>query len=182
KRGRINRQVVAPLAPLYFLASVMAVVTIHVEATQNGAHGTEWSFSLIERFVIAGRAIWFYAGKLVWPHRLAFVYPRWDIGSAAGWQALYPAAATGVFGTVWLARHRVGRGLIAAAAIYVIALFPVLGIFNIAFMRYSFVADHLQYHAAAAIAALVAAGIWRVLSTTRQVVARGAAVAAVLGL
>src|SRR5262249_27207012 len=60
--------------------------------------------------------------------------------------------------------------------------FPVLGIFNIAFTRYSFVADHFQYHAAAAIAALAGAGILRALSPTRHVVARGAALAVVLGL
>jgi Tfp pilus assembly protein PilF len=181
KRGRIDRQIVVPLVPLFFLALAMAVVTIHVEATQNGAHGGEWSFSLIERFLIAGRAVWFYAGKLIWPHPLAFVYSRWTIDSAALWQMLYPASVVGVVGAVWLTRCRIGRGPIAAVAIYVIALFPVLGIFNIAFTRYSFVADHFQYHAAAAIAALVGAGIWSVFSAKRLVVARGTAAGVVLG-
>jgi protein O-mannosyl-transferase len=182
KRGRIDRRIVVALVPLFLLAFVMALVTIHVEATQNGAQGTEWSFSLVERLIIAGQAVWFYLGKLIWPHPLSFVYRRWGIDSSASWQLLYLAAAVGIFGNVWLARHRIGRGPTAAAAIYVIALFPVLGIFNIAFMRYSFVADHFQYHAAAAIAALVGAGIWRVFPTTRHVVSRGAAVAVVLGL
>jgi len=182
KRGRLDRRLVVRLVPLFPLAFATAMMTIQVEATQNGAHGPEWSFSLVERLIIAGRAVWFYVGKLIWPYPLSFVYPRWSIEAAAPWQFVYFAAAVGVLGWLWMARNRIRRGPIAAAAIYVIALFPVLGMFNIAFMRYSFVADHFQYHAAAAFAALVGAAIWSVFSTRRPFVMRGAAVAVVLGL
>lgn len=182
KRGRIDRWIVVRLMPLFLLALATAVVTIHVETTQNGANGAEWSFSLTQRLIIAGRAVWVYAGKLIWPHPLSFIYPRWSIEAAAPWQLLYLAAAGGTVVALWMARNRIRRGPIAAAVIYIIALFPVLGAFNIAFMRYSFVADHFQYHAAAAIAALVGAGIWSVPSKGRPFVVRAVAAAVLLGL
>ena len=31
-------------------------------------------FSIVDRFLIAGRVVWFYFGKLVWPSNLAFSY------------------------------------------------------------------------------------------------------------
>jgi len=182
KRGRMDWRIVLPLVPMFVLAFAMAVLTIHVEAMQNGAQGAQWSFSLAQRLLIAGRAAWFYVGKLIWPHPLSFVYQRWNIEAASSWQIIYPAAAVGALGGLWMARHRIGRGPFAAAAIYVIALFPVLGLFNIAFMRYSFVADHFQYHAAAAILALFGAGLWRIATAQRDFIVRRAAVVIVLGL
>ncbi len=36
-------------------------------------------YSLVERILIAARALWFYAGKLLWPTDLAVIYPLWEI-------------------------------------------------------------------------------------------------------
>jgi hypothetical protein len=58
-----------------------------------GAKGSGFSFTLIERCLIAGRAIWFYLAKIFWPVNLTFIYPRWDVSQAVWWQYLYPAAA-----------------------------------------------------------------------------------------
>ena len=40
-----------------------------------------------------GRALWFYAGKLLWPVHLTFIYPRWDIRPGSVWPWLFPMAA-----------------------------------------------------------------------------------------
>ena len=113
----------------------------------------------VERMLIAGRAVWFYLGTLVWPLQLSFIYPRWNISAAQPWQFLFPAALVGMLIILWLARHKVGRGALAAALLYVGVLFPVLGWFDACYMRYCFVADHLQYHAAAVMFALFGSAV-----------------------
>ena len=93
KRGTISWRTAAPLVPLFLLACAMGVLTIWVETCINGTQGADWSFSPLERVLIAGRTLWFYVGKLIWPHPLAFFYPRWTIDSHQWWQYLFPAAA-----------------------------------------------------------------------------------------
>ena len=39
-------------------------------------------YSPMERALVAAQALWFYAGKLLWPTDLAVVYPHWDVGIA----------------------------------------------------------------------------------------------------
>jgi len=122
-----------------------------------GAQGHRWSLSFADRCLIAGRAVWFYVGKLAWPANLTFIYPRWTIDPAVWWQWLFPAATVGLFSALWLWRHRLGRGPFAAAAFFVGTLGPALGFINFYPMRYSFVADHFQYLASIAVFALAAA-------------------------
>jgi tetratricopeptide (TPR) repeat protein len=112
--------------------------------------------------LIAGRAIWFYARKLVFPPPLVFIYPRWEIGAQEWWQWLFPIAALVMIVALLLGQKRMGRGPAAAALLFVGALFPALGFVNVYPMRYSFVADHFQYHASAALIALLAAVLCRV--------------------
>ncbi len=124
-----------------------------------GAEGEAWNLPLLERVLVAGRAWWFYVGKLAWPHPLIFFYPRWEIDTQQGWQYLFPLAAVGVMVGLWLARARIGRGPLAAVLIFAGVLTPALGFFNVYFFRFSQVADHFQYHASIAMAALAAAAL-----------------------
>jgi hypothetical protein len=112
-----------------------------------------------ERLIIAGKAIWFYLGKLVWPHPLIFIYPRWDVDSSKVIAYLPLLAAMAGLIALWFVRAQWGRALFFAAAYYVISLFPVLGFFSVYFFRYSFVSDHFQYLASIGPLALTAAGI-----------------------
>ncbi|HEX3726408.1 MAG TPA: tetratricopeptide repeat protein [Pirellulales bacterium] len=128
-----------------------------MERTHVGASGTEWDLSLVERVLIAGRALWFYAGKLLWPWPLVFFYPRWTIDPHVAWQYLYPAAALIVLAALWWKRARLGRGPLAAVLIFAGVLLPALGFFNVYPFRFSFVADHFQYHASIALISLAAA-------------------------
>jgi tetratricopeptide (TPR) repeat protein len=99
----------------------------------------------LERCLIAGHAICFYAAKLFWPAKLAFIYPRWNIDAHSLVQWLFPLSAIAVVVALWFARKRIGRGPIVAMLFFVGTLFPALGFFNVYPFRYSFVADHFQY-------------------------------------
>ncbi len=160
KRGRVTRPELLALAPVAAVGATLGLLTAWLEKHHVGAEGAEWGLTAVERSLVAGRALWFYAAKLLWPVDLTFVYPRWQVDPGAFRQYLYPAAAVGAVAVLWALRHRIGRGPVTAVACFVIVLFPALGFFDVYPMRYSYVADHFQYHASVAlIAAAAAAGV-----------------------
>jgi tetratricopeptide (TPR) repeat protein len=159
KRGRVRWADVAPLIPFFAVGLALASVTVWMEKTHVGASGEEWSLSLVQRLLIAGRALWFYAGKLAWPHPLVFFYPRWTVDAHVAWQYVFPAAALALLAGLWVTQKRIGRGPLAAVLIFAGVLTPALGFFDVYPFRFSFVADHFQYHAMIALVALAAAGI-----------------------
>jgi tetratricopeptide (TPR) repeat protein len=164
KRRLIRLADLVPLLPFFAAGASLGLVTAWLERTHVGAEGAEWDFSLIDRVLIAGRALWFYAAKLIWPHPLVFFYGRWEIDDRAWWQYLWPAAALGLVLGLWFASRKIGRGPLAAVLIFSGVMVPALGFFNVYPFRYSFVADHFQYHASVALIALAAAGAMLVFS------------------
>jgi tetratricopeptide (TPR) repeat protein len=157
KRGRVTWRNAAALAPLFILGVAFALLTVWMEKHHVGAEGEEWALSPIDRCLVAGRALWFYAAKLVWPVKLTFVYPRWQLSAGIWWQYLFPLAAVAVIFALWLARRRIGRGPLVAVLVFAGTLVPALGFFDVYPMRYSFVADHFQYLASVGLIALAAA-------------------------
>lgn len=155
KRERLHLNDILLLVPFFLLSIGFGLVTIWVEKYNVGAIGEEWSLSIIDRFLVAGRALWFYAGKLLWPQKLTFIYPRWEINAGIWWQYLFPLTAISVMAALWLLRHRIGRAPLVAVLFFSGTLFPALGFFNVYPHRFSFVADHFQYLASIGIIALV---------------------------
>ncbi|HYN41038.1 MAG TPA: tetratricopeptide repeat protein [Thermoanaerobaculia bacterium] len=138
------RREVLPLLPWFALSTAMAGVTVWVERKVVGAEGAAWDLGFAERVLVAGRALWFYLGKLVWPSNLVFMYPRWVVDPRSIRQWLFPVAALLVFAGLWWIRRR-SRGPLAVALLFAGSLFPALGFFSVYPFRYSFVADHFQY-------------------------------------
>ena len=157
KRGRLEKRDVLPLVPFLLLAAVMGSVTPYLERVQVGATGSEWQLTLVERALIAGRAIWFYLGKLLLPVHLVFSYPRWSVDASRWWQYLFPISALAALIALYRKRERIGRGPFAAILFFVLTLAPALGFFDLYPMRYSFVADHFQYLASLGPIVLVSA-------------------------
>jgi tetratricopeptide (TPR) repeat protein len=146
KRGRIQwRTDVLPTLPFFVLAVGFSLLTSWLEKHHLGAMGTDWSHPFSERCLIAGRALWFYAGKLFFPANLMFIYPRWQLDASAWWQWIFPIAALAVVAALWCLRQRISRGPLVAVLFFSGTLFPVLGFMNVYFMRYSFVCDHWVY-------------------------------------
>jgi tetratricopeptide (TPR) repeat protein len=168
QRGRLTwRTDAAPLAPFFALGIAGGLLTAWVERTFIGARGEEFQFTLIERGLIAGRVIWFYLAKLVWPSDLIFIYRRWPISESAPWQYLYPLGVVLLLAGVWRWRTR-SRAPLAALLFFCGTLFPALGFFNVFPFRFSFVADHFQYLASLGIIALGAAGLTNLAERWRR--------------
>jgi tetratricopeptide (TPR) repeat protein len=106
---------------------------------------------------LAGRVIWFYLAKLLWPANLMFVYPRWQVSAGLGWSYLFPLGVLVLLAALWAIRRR-SRGPLAGALFFVGSLFPALGFFNVYPFVFSYVADHFQYLASLGIVGLVAGG------------------------
>jgi tetratricopeptide (TPR) repeat protein len=157
QRGTLRlRRDVVPLIPFFIIGVGAGLSTSWVERTIIGAEGENFSFNLIERFLIAGRAIWFYLAKLCWPANLIFLYPRWQIDAGAWWQYLYALALVVLLAALWWMRRR-SRAPLAAMLLFCGMLFPAIGFFNVYPFVFSFVADHFQYLASIAIITLFSA-------------------------
>ena len=159
KRGRIEMRDVLPLLPMFALGLAMSVVTATMERTVVGAWGPDWNYSWADRILIAGRALWFYAWKLIWPAKLTFIYPRWRIDPHLWWQWIFPLAAVALAaGALALAiTKRLSRGPVAALLFFGGTLLPAVGFVNVLPMRYSYVADHFQYLASIGLIVLIVA-------------------------
>jgi tetratricopeptide (TPR) repeat protein len=144
KTGRVGKRDALALAPLFVLGAALGLVTVQMEK-HAGAAGAEWTLSFVQRGLVAGRALWFYAGKLFWPQQLTFNYPRWEIDAGAPWQYLFSVAALAALIALWRLRTRIGRGPLVAVLFFAGTLVPALGFFDLYPFRYSYVADHFQY-------------------------------------
>ena len=155
KSGRLTGTDWVRLAPFF---AVGLGITAGDLAFYTSREPLALGYSAVERVLIGARALWFYAGKLLWPTDLAVIYPLWEIraGDPLGWA--YVAAAAALAALLWLARHRIGRGPAAGTAFFAVTLSPVLGFVDYGYMQFSFVADRFQYLAGiGAIAVLVGA-------------------------
>ena len=159
KQNRVSKEVFLLTVPYFVFGLSFAFLTTWLEKFNVGAIGPEWEFSFIDRFLIAGKALWFYIGKLIFPFPLIFTYPRWTIDDSIWWQYLYPLAFIALFFILGLFRNRIGRGPLAGILLFSGTLFPALGFFNVYPMRFSFVADHFQYLACIGIIVPFSCGI-----------------------
>jgi len=155
KQGRLSwKWDIRPLVPWLAMGAAAGYFTAWVERTYIGAQGTSFELTILERCLLAGRVVWFYLGKLLWPQELIFIYPHWQVDAAAGWQYLFLAGIAALAAAFWLLRHRT-RGPLAALLLFTGTLFPVLGFFNVYPFIFYYVADHFQYLAMPGAIALV---------------------------
>lgn len=134
----------AALAPMLAVGLAFLVTTIYLESHHTSTRTDNNEMDLIDQCLIVGRALWFYAGKLIWPNPLTMIYPRWQINALDWRQWLYLITAVGTIAAIWALRNRNGRGTWVAVAYFVLAVAPVSFV-KVGFTQHSYVADHWQY-------------------------------------
>ncbi len=161
--GRIRRRHVIALGPMFLMAAAASALTLwtqHGILAQTG--DMQWVRPWPGRWVSAGGAVWFYLGKLLWPHPLIAVYPRWRVDAGRWLEWLPLLGIVGVFALLWRWRGSAwGRAGVFAFACFLVALLPALGLLDGTDFHYSLVFDHFQYLASMGAVALAAAGATR---------------------
>jgi protein O-mannosyl-transferase len=165
KQKRIERARIAQLLPFVALGLVMGLVTMWWERHHIGTAGQEFAIGPLKRILIASHAVWFYAGKLLWPADLAFSYPRWFVDVRDPLAYAWLAAGCLFGGAVYFSRRFFGRSVEVAVLFFAATLSPTLGFIMLYTFRYTFVADHYQYVACIGLLALAAAGITTALNS-----------------
>jgi len=146
------------IAPIFLMSAIASALTIWTPGHDETGH-FNWTLSWPQRLVMSGDAVWFYLGKLLWPHPLVTIYPRWAIDAGQLVSYLPLLAVVIILFILWLKRDSWSRPCFFVFAYFLTALLPVLGFVDMTFFRYSFVADHLQYLAGMGPLALAGAGL-----------------------
>ena len=179
RRGRVSwRRDAMPLVPWFAVGAAAGLFTAWMERTFIGAEGADFSYSLLQRLLLAGRVVVFYLRTRLWPGDLMFIYPRWslDAGTVQAWLCL--AGVLALIGALAAVSRR-HRGPLAGFLIFCGTLFPALGFVNVYAFLFSFVADHDQYLASIGILGPAAWGV-RWLAGRLPVGVAGRACAALL--
>ncbi len=152
----------ARVAPIFLLSLAASALSVW---TQSLALSTLVDPTLVrtlpERLVTAGLAVWFYLGKLAWPHPVMSVYPRWNIDASNASSYLPLLAVVLTLFILGLRREYWARAPFFVFAYFLCALLPVLGLFDNYIFQYSLVFDHFQYLASMGPMALAGAGLVR---------------------
>jgi tetratricopeptide (TPR) repeat protein len=120
------------------------------------------NLTLVQRALVASHALWFYAGKLVFPVNLTFSYPHWQVSAGDFLNYLWLAGCLAVALPWWFLRNTPGRRVIGAVVFFVAALSPLLGFIPLYTFKYSYAADHYQYIACIGLLALAGAGLQQI--------------------
>lgn len=131
------------------LPLVMLVSRAELEMVRGGDWTPPLSFS--ERLLLAAQLPWTYLLKLLWPAGLCVIEEKWPLhaGQAAGGVLL----AALLLLLSWTRQ----RGALTLVLLFLGALFPVLGLFEVNGMKYAWTADRWVYLSAMAV--FTAAGI-----------------------
>ena len=159
----IMRSRLVQILPFIAFGAGMGLVTVWWERFHQEVRGNFLGLGLLDRLLVASHAVWFYAGKLVWPANLTFMYPHWTIHPADPFAYGWLVAGAGACAAIYFTRRFSGRSVETAALFYVATLSPLLGFIMLYTFYYSFVSDHYQYVASIGPIALAAAGMTAVL-------------------
>lgn len=143
---RLNLRKSLELIPFFMVAAIIGFIAINWYPNLNehflGQRG------IAESIADASYLIVFYLSKIIFPYPLSFTYGTW--GDLPPVWIRFLSLALLICALVFLRRQ------IKTLLSFIVLMFPVLGFFEIYYMRYSYAADHWQYPAYVLIISVVA--------------------------
>ena len=153
-RQRITWQNVLDTRPFFGLSLLFGLVTVWFQLHEVLLGEARETDTLLTRVLGGSWAVWFYLGKIIWPAKLSMIYPQWDIEAGKALSYLPGTLWVAMLFCCWWFRRTWGRALLFGLGYFTLALLPVLGFLDMDFLRFSQVADHLQYIAVPGIVVL----------------------------
>jgi protein O-mannosyl-transferase len=147
------------IAPFFLITFVFGTLTLWLEKHHVGTPDS--NLTATQHFLLACHIPIFYIQKLLWPAGLASFYPQHTLS----W--IPPLGLLVMVLLLWRYRKSIPRGAWAAAAIYLIALAPVLGLLPVYGMTYTYTSDRWAYIASIPILAGLGWCLSRVVSPTK---------------
>src|SRR5208337_608248 len=141
RRGRVSGKDLLRSLPFFALSLGLGLATMWFQKHNGIGAALVRPEGFCSRLAAAGWIVWFYLFKLLLPAGLCVIYPRWEVDGASGFAFAPPALLIAGLALLWLRRKSWGRAPLFALAYFVIMLLPVLGFVDVAFMRFSLVAD-----------------------------------------
>jgi hypothetical protein len=115
KRRKLRwKEDVLPLGPFFVVGIGLGLFTAWLERAMVIGSDLGTRVSIVDRCLVPGRAVWFYLGKLAWPHPLIFIYPQWEVSGAVWWQYVFAVALLLLALGLWHWRRSVGHGPLVA--------------------------------------------------------------------
>jgi len=154
--GQWNWRNVIRIAPVFLMSIAGVVLTLWAQGLHPATvSDPRAAHTLAGHLAAAGGAVWFYLGKLLWPHPLITIYPLWNpaIGSPLSY---LPLLAVGIIlFLLWRNLTSGTRPYFFAFAYFLAAMLPELELAD------SYLADHYQYLSSMGPLALAGAGMAR---------------------
>jgi tetratricopeptide (TPR) repeat protein len=180
---KINRKMFFRIAPFLLISVVFGLVSLLWYNDGNPVALSEIvrDDDFITRLISSGQVLFFYIYKIIFPISLNFSYEKWGFRTNDFSNWIPTLLSLGTVGFLFLKREK-AKGISLGLGYFLITLFPVLGFFNIYYMRYAEVADHYVYLAMVGLIALVILGINKLTNKTITLVIGTITVTLLMGL
>jgi len=117
--GRWRWRYLARVVPILLMAIAASALSIWTQSLQlTTVTDPTWVRTWPERLATAGDAVCFYLGKLLWPHPLMTIYPRWQIDGGQWVSYLALLAVISILSIFWLKSERWSRACFFAFAYF----------------------------------------------------------------
>jgi len=154
RKGRVQWSDIRAIAPFAAVSIALALTTIWFQGHRAIAGVPLGLAGPIPRIALAGTAAAFYFCKCLWPAQTAFYYPKWPASPASLEHFLPLLVLAAFFAWLWAGRR---RHAVFAFGSSLINVAPVAGLIPMAYLHFSWTADHLAYLAIPGVAGLAAA-------------------------